>query len=99
MSNVPLSDVCVCGGADWHAMIDRVFWCRRCGSLRLIFEKQWRVPLDRAGDLPASATRMTLRSPRVEDRTEDRPAELSDDEKEGPPTDRGTPDAKKSVLP
>jgi hypothetical protein len=36
-------------------MVDRVLWCRRCGCLRLIFEKNWKVPLDQAGALPSTA--------------------------------------------
>lgn len=32
-------------------MLDRVYWCRRCGCVRLFREKHWRVPLDRAGEL------------------------------------------------
>jgi hypothetical protein len=51
MSDTPLSEVCVCGGNQWHAMMDRVLWCRRCGCLRLILERYWRVPLDRVGEL------------------------------------------------
>ena len=54
MPDVPLSEVCVCGGTEWHAMIDRVIWCRRCGSVRLIFETYWKVPLDRAGELSST---------------------------------------------
>lgn len=54
MSDVPRSEVCVCGCRDWHAMIDRVLWCRRCGCIRLIFERYWRVPLDRAGELSST---------------------------------------------
>lgn len=53
MPDTLLSETCVCGGDHWHVMADRAIWCRRCGCLRLIFEKNWRVPLDRAGDLAA----------------------------------------------
>lgn len=55
MPNVLHSETCVCGGNDWHMMVDRVIWCRRCGCLRLIFEKNWKVPLDQAGALPSAA--------------------------------------------
>ena len=54
MSDVPLSEVCVCGGSLWHRMVDRVLWCRKCGCMRLIFDRYWRVPLDRAGDLSST---------------------------------------------
>lgn len=36
-------------------MVDRILWCRRCGCLRLLFEKLWKVPLDQAGALPTTA--------------------------------------------
>lgn len=55
MADVPRSEVCLCGGTQWHAMIDRVLWCKRCGCLRFIFEEKWLVPLDRAGELPVTA--------------------------------------------
>lgn len=54
MSDVPLSEVCVCGGTEWHTMVDKLLWCRRCGCIRIIFESYWRVPLDRAGDVSSS---------------------------------------------
>jgi hypothetical protein len=54
--DVPLSEVCVCGTADWHAVVDRVVWCRRCGCVRVAVEPHWRVPLDRAGELSSSVT-------------------------------------------
>jgi len=53
-SDVPLSEVCVCGGTKWHQMIDRVMWCRRCGCVRQFMSRKWRVPLDRAGELPTA---------------------------------------------
>lgn len=56
MPDVPLSEVCVCGTAHWHTMVDRVIWCRLCGCVRLIFDHYWRVPLDRAGDVSSSVT-------------------------------------------
>lgn len=55
MADVPRSETCLCGGTHWHAMIDRVLWCKRCGCLRFIFEDKWLVPLDRAGELSAMA--------------------------------------------
>lgn len=63
MSDVPLSEVCVCGGAAWHRMIDSVVWCRKCGAMRLISEKYWRVPLDRAGDLSATVVIIESETP------------------------------------
>jgi hypothetical protein len=54
MPEVPRSEVCLCGGSLWHAMVDRVLWCRRCGALRLVFEKYWMIPLDRAGELSST---------------------------------------------
>lgn len=54
MPNSPLSKVCVCGSGVWHMMADGVTWCRRCGSLRLLTERYWRVPFDRAGDLSST---------------------------------------------
>jgi hypothetical protein len=54
MSDAPLSEVCVCGTSHWHTMVDRIFWCRRCGCIRLIFERYWRVPYDRIGDLSSA---------------------------------------------
>jgi hypothetical protein len=44
----------VCGSNHWHTMVDKVFVCRRCGCWRPLFETRWSVPLDRAGDVPAS---------------------------------------------
>lgn len=79
MLEAPHSEVCLCGVSQWHSMLDRVLWCRRCGCLRFLFNKYWLVPLDRAGELAASISE---------------PLE----EKE-PPTDPGTPEAKKSVRP
>lgn len=55
MPDVLHSETCVCGGSEWHMMVDRVLWCRRCGCLRLVFERLWKVPLDQAGALPSSA--------------------------------------------
>jgi hypothetical protein len=55
MPDVLHSETCVCGGNHWHMMVDRVLWCRRCGCLRLVFEKNWKVPLDQAGALPSTA--------------------------------------------
>ena len=55
MPDVLLSETCVCGSDHWHAMMGRVLWCRRCGCLRLASHQYWRVPLDRAGDLSATA--------------------------------------------
>lgn len=61
MSDVPVADTCVCGATNWHKVVggspadpSRIIWCRRCGSIRLIFEDHWQIPLDRAGDLPRS---------------------------------------------
>ncbi len=54
MPEAPLSETCVCGGPQWHVMIERALWCRRCGCIRLIFEHFWKVPLDRAGDVAAT---------------------------------------------
>jgi len=57
VSDVPLNETCTCGIGDWHKMVtERVLWCRRCGALRLITERRWRIPLDRVGDLPSSAS-------------------------------------------
>jgi hypothetical protein len=60
-SDVPVADTCVCGATNWHKLVggtdtepSRVLWCRRCGAIRLIFEEQWQIPLDRAGDMPRS---------------------------------------------
>jgi len=47
----PLSDVCLCGSSDWHAMIGDVVWCARCGCVRPRLNRYWRVPLDRAGEI------------------------------------------------
>jgi len=57
MANVPLSETCACGGSYWHAMMGQAVWCRRCGCLRLIFERYWRVPLDRAPEMAAAVIR------------------------------------------
>ena len=60
MTNVPLSKVCVCGSPKWHLVSDHAIWCRRCGCVRFKFqsryERYWRVPLDRAGELSAEVT-------------------------------------------
>lgn len=79
MPEAPHSDVCLCGGRQWHTMFDRVLWCRRCGCLKFLFDNFWLVPLDRAGELASSI-----------------PEPVAEKE---PPTDPGTPVAKKSVRP
>ena len=50
--DAPLSETCVFGSPHWHVMIDRALWCRRCGCIRPIFDHFWKVPLDRAGEIP-----------------------------------------------
>lgn len=32
-------------------MVEQVVWCKRCGCLRPVKGRYWRVPLDRVGDL------------------------------------------------
>ncbi len=32
----------------------RFLWCRKCGSIRAIFDSHWQIPLDRAGDIARS---------------------------------------------
>lgn len=32
----------------------RALWCRKCGSVRFLFESYWQVPLDRAGEIARS---------------------------------------------
>jgi hypothetical protein len=51
MVNVTLSETCLCGSGHWHAMVEEVVWCKRCGCLRPVRSRYWRVPLDRAGEL------------------------------------------------
>ena len=55
MSDVLLSETCVCGGDHWHQMVSGVIWCRRCGCLKITPTQYWRVPLDRAGELSSTA--------------------------------------------
>lgn len=33
------------------------FWCRKCGAIRRPFKKLWEIPLDRSGDVSATALR------------------------------------------
>lgn len=65
MSDVPLADTCVCGVPYWHRFVrgseaqsgaanDAFIWCKKCGCVRVVFEEQWQVPLDRAGDVARS---------------------------------------------
>jgi hypothetical protein len=75
MANAPLSPTCLCGVAHWHVMFGRVFWCKKCGGLRFGAERNWRVPLDRVGELSTAV--------------------VEADGNSDPPTDPGTPDAKK----
>lgn len=32
----------------------RALWCRKCGSVRFMFDDHWQIPLDRAGDVARS---------------------------------------------
>ncbi len=70
MSDVPLADTCVCGVSHWHRPAGpanplssgsssslpavRAIWCKKCGSIRAIFESHWQIPLDRAGEIARS---------------------------------------------
>jgi hypothetical protein len=65
-----------------------LFWCARCGCVRLPFEDYWMVPLDRAGDVSMTSRQISRGDPSREDRREDR-------EDDAPPTRPGTPDSKK----
>jgi len=37
-----------------HLEASRMLWCRKCGSMRAIFDSHWQIPLDRVGDLARS---------------------------------------------
>ena len=41
-------------GVSGNLEASRFLWCRKCGSIRAIFEQHWQIPLDRAGDLARS---------------------------------------------
>jgi len=79
----PRSETCVCGSTHWHALIgDRIVWCKKCGSLRVLFEPEWTIPLDRVGDMPRRALAEVAEI-----------AELAEEEEA--PTSPGTPEARK----
>jgi hypothetical protein len=42
------------GSSSGNLEASRFLWCKKCGSIRAIFESHWQIPLDRAGDLPSS---------------------------------------------
>lgn len=52
----PENATCVCGLSHWHKMIEeaKIFWCQRCGAIRAVFQEQWKIPLDRVGELARS---------------------------------------------
>jgi hypothetical protein len=51
----PENPTCVCGSPHWHKMVDqKVLWCQRCGAIRGIFQDNWKIPLDRVGDIARS---------------------------------------------
>jgi hypothetical protein len=55
------SPTCACGEATVKMFgpegSKAVYWCRRCGAVRLAFESTWLIPLDRSGDVSATALR------------------------------------------
>jgi hypothetical protein len=80
MSDTLLADACVCGVPNWHRLADnadaaerfgqreasRVLWCKKCGSIRAIFDTCWQIPLDRAHEVVCRAP------PPLENNDEDR---------------------------
>lgn len=41
-------------GSGTTGAATRFLWCRKCGSVRVIFEARWQIPLDRAGEIARS---------------------------------------------
>lgn len=41
-------------GSGTSGAASRFLWCRKCGAVRVIFEKRWQIPLDRAGEVARS---------------------------------------------
>lgn len=79
------AETCACGSDRWHTMIDRYFWCRRCGSFRPALDLLWSIPFDRAGDVAHSAGGAA-----------DTNKDAADDE---PKTDPATPHARSGQWP
>lgn len=50
-----LSQTCLCGSELWHVLVEGVVWCKRCGCMRPVKSRYWRVPLDRVGELSWAA--------------------------------------------
>jgi hypothetical protein len=46
-----LSQACLCCSELWHSMVEGVVWCKRCGCMRPVKSRYWRVPLDRVNEL------------------------------------------------
>jgi len=81
VTDVLYADTCACGDVvGHHKMVDRIVWCRMCGSARIVGQTQWMIPLTRAGDFPNSRA----------------PGPPDPPERDEPATSPGTPGAKKS---
>jgi hypothetical protein len=48
------SDVAARGGSGSMSAATPFLWCRKCGSLRFMFDAHWQIPLDRAGEIARS---------------------------------------------
>jgi len=42
------------GTSSGNLEASRFLWCRKCGSIRAVFDSHWQIPLDRAGDVSRS---------------------------------------------
>lgn len=44
----------VASGSSSSLLAVRALWCRKCGSVRFMFDSHWQIPLDRAGEIARS---------------------------------------------
>jgi hypothetical protein len=54
MLDAPRAPVCVCGNSTKHVERGATVWCAMCGSIRVLFQDYFEVPISRARDLPHS---------------------------------------------